>query len=452
MLDNARPSPAKINLANVVPSPMQALRTAQWNFLELIPKSALTKPVVTGSAGARFHMIMDPALIRAILNKRVDDFPKGDLVVDLFRSVAVENIVSSHDQTWEKLRPPMARAIHISALKKYSGTFATAADATSRRVEKIGDGPIDIDLLMAENTFEVISKLVLSNTDPVFTKTVKRALGAFVNEIARFNPLDFFAAPSWLPRLNRIGVSPTITYGQRLIDAEIAARKRKGPNSPADILDQLLAAQAADPDGFITDAHIRDNISVMLIAGHDTTARTLSWALYLSAFDQDVQQAAADQAREVLQGRAATIDDIDKMPLIRQIIDETMRLYPSFPMLVRKSLTNDTIEGLEFHKGDQIIIPLYALHRHRDLWDEPDSFIPARFDGRVKINKYAFIPFGAGPRICIGASFATLQAQIVLATLLSRHRFSLIEGRNPKPTLSFSLISRNGIHLTATKA
>ncbi len=449
MLDCTAKYPAKVKLSETVPSPMQALRMAQWNFLELLPKDCLTKPVVSGRAGARFHMIMDPPLIRTILNARVADFPKGDLVVDLFRSVAIDNIVSSHDRTWEKLRPPMARAVHISALEKYSKDFSAAAERTSGQISAAENGPLDVEPLMASATFDLIAKLAMADANPLIMQTVKRALAAFIEEIARFSPLDFIAAPGWMPRLGRSGQSPTIAYGRRLIDTAIKQRKRDGPNPQPDILDQLLAAQAKDPDGYITDAQIRDNLAVMLIAGHDTTARTLSWALYLSAFDQDVQKAAREQAQRVLQGRAATAKDVKSMPLIGNIIRETMRLYPSFPLLVRKSLTDDTIGGVRFRKGDQILIPLYALHRHHSLWKDPDRFDPVRFDGSGKISKYAFIPFGAGPRICIGASFAQLQAQIMLATLLSRHRFEVIEGRTPKPGLSFSLISKNGIHLAA---
>jgi len=447
MLDNASFIPAKIRLSETVPSPMQALRIAQWNFLELLPKSCLTEPVISGQAGAAFHMVMDPPLIRELLNNRVKDFPKGNMIVDLFRSVAQENIVSAHGATWEKLRPPMAKAIHISTLKNFSNVFSEAAEAAATRISKHLGSPLDIESQMTQTTFEVIAKLALTESDPQFMNTIQRALATFTTEIARFSPLDFLDAPNWLPRPNRAGVSPTIAYGQKLVDSVISARKQNGPQSPPDILDKLLEAQAADP--FITDAHIRDNLNVMLIAGHDTTARTLSWALYLAAFDPEVQEAASAEARAVLQGRPAGFDDVQNLPLTERIIKETMRLYPSFPLLVRKSLVSETIGGVDFRKNDQVLIPLYALHRSHLYWDEPDSFRPSRFDGTTKINKYAYLPFGGGPRICIGASFAQLQSQIQLATLLSRFRFSLIEGRPPQPKLSFSLISRNGIHLNA---
>lgn len=426
---------------------MQALRAAQWNFLELLPKACLSERVVSGQAGMPFHMIMDPALIREILNARVSDFPKGDLIVDLFRSVALENIVSAHGATWEKLRPPMARAIHISTLKNFSNVFSEAAEAAASRIAALGGAPIDIESQMTQTTFEVISRLALTETDPQFMKTVQRALGTFTDEIARFGPLDFLNLPGWVPRPGRAGFSPTIGYGQKLVDRVIAARKTSGPKAPTDILDKLIEAQAADR--FITDAHIRDNLNVMLIAGHDTTARTLSWALYLAAFDPEVQEAASLEARAQLRGRPAGFDDVAHLPLTARIIKETMRLYPSFPLLVRKSEVNDTVAGQRFKKGDQILIPLYALHRSELFWEAPDTFQPSRFDGSSKINKYAYLPFGGGPRICIGASFAQLQAQVQLATLLSRFRFSLIEGRTPDPTLTFSLVSRTGIHLNA---
>ncbi len=332
MLDCIAKHPAKIELSETVPSPMQALRMAQWNFLELLPKDCLSKPVVSGQAGARFHMIMDPPLIRDMLNARVEDFPKGDMIVDLFRSVALKNIVSAHGATWEKLRPPMAKAIHVSALKEFSTVFSAAAEATVERIER-ASGPVDIESQMTQSTFEVISTLALSEANPRFMQTVQRALTCFTSEIARFSPLDFLNAPAWLPRPGRTGLSPTIAFGQKLVDSVISARKASGPKSPPDILDKLLEAQRADP--YITDDHIRDNLNVMLIAGHDTTARTLSWSFYLSAFAPEVQEAASLEAREVLKGRAAGVEDLEHLPLSMQIIKETMRLYPSFPLLVR---------------------------------------------------------------------------------------------------------------------
>lgn len=446
MLNIVQNTPAKITLSKTVPSPMQALRMAQWNFLELLPHDCLTKPVVSGQAGARFHMVMDPPLIRDMLNARVDDFPKGDMIVDLFRSVALKNIVSAHGATWEKLRPPMAKAIHISALREFSATFSEAAEATSARIAKIS-GSVDIESQMTQSTFDVISNLALTDVDADLMETVQRALATFTAEIARFSPLDFLNAPSWMPRIGRTGLSASIGYGHKIVDAVITQRKESGPKSPPDILDKLIETQRSDP--FITDAHIRDNLNVMLIAGHDTTARTLSWAFYLSAFAPEVQEAASLEAREVLKGRPAGFDDLADMPLSQQIIKETMRLYPSFPLLVRKSKVSESLHGLEIHKNDQILIPVYALHRNALYWEEPDRFMPSRFDGKTSINKYAYLPFGGGPRICIGASFAQAQAHIQLATLLSRFRFSLIEGRTPQPSLSFSLISRNGIHLNA---
>lgn len=448
MLTCTQKDPAKIKLAKSPPTPLQALRMAQWNFLELLPESCLDSPVVSGNAGTKFHLVMHPPLIRDLLNARVKDFPKGNLIVDIFRSVAEHNIVSDHGKTWEKLRPPMAKAVHIRELKKFSGTISSIADAASARVSGLNGAPLDVDRLTIQSTFDIISKLALSEPDPKLMQTVHKALRTFTAEIARFSAFDFLDAPSWVPRPGRNTVSPSIAYGHKLVDSIIAQRKRKGANTPPDILDKLLEAQAKDPS--ISDAHIRDNLNVMLIAGHDTTARTISWALYLCAFDPRIQAAASREARAVLGGRAAGFNNIKQLPLTAQIIQETMRLYPSFPLLVRKSLITETMHGVDFRRDDQILIPLYALHRNKLYWDEPDSFRPARFNGETKIEKYAYLPFGGGSRVCIGASFAQVQAQILLATLLSRFHFSLIDGRNPRPSLGFSLTSKNGIFLNAT--
>jgi cytochrome P450 len=186
-----------------------------------------------------------------------------------------------------------------------------------------------------------------------------------------------------------------------------------------------------------------------IVAGHETTALTLSWSLYLMGFDQGAQEKARAEAQSVLQGRAATGDDVEHLPFIRQIIDEALRLYPPAGMLSRTAQKNDTLGGREVRPGDTVMIPIYALGRHEQLWDDPDAFKPERFADRKSIDRYAYLPFGDGPRICIGASFALQEAVIILATLLSRFKFTAVAGKDPEPVMILTLRPEGGVWLTA---
>ena len=166
-------------------------------------------------------------------------------------------------------------------------------------------------------------------------------------------------------------------------------------------------------------------------------------------FDQTAQEKARAEAQSVLQGRAATGSDVENLPYIRQIIDEALRLYPPAGIISRTARKPDTLGGREIRTGDTVMIPIYALGRNKLLWDDPDAFRPERFDDRKNIDRYAYLPFGDGPRICIGASFALQEAVIILATLLSRFRFTPVPGKDPEPVMILTLRPDGGVWLKA---
>jgi cytochrome P450 len=171
--------------------------------------------------------------------------------------------------------------------------------------------------------------------------------------------------------------------------------------------------------------------------------------MYLMAFDQDAQARAREEAQSVLQGRAATGDDVANLPFIRQIIDEALRLYPPCRHHLANCDKKDTLCDREILPGDTVMVPIYALHRNELLWDEPNSFKPERFSDRKSVARYAYLPFGGGLRICIGASFALQEAVIILATLLSKFKFTPIEGRDPEPVMILTVRPEGGVWLTA---
>jgi cytochrome P450 len=197
---------------------------------------------------------------------------------------------------------------------------------------------------------------------------------------------------------------------------------------------------------------LRDNLLTFIVAGHETTALTLAWSLYLVAFDPDVQQRGRSEAQAALQGRAASVADLPKLKYVRQIVDEALRLYPPAAFLSRTARKADTLCGREVRKGDTVMLPIYALHRNHLLWPDPHRFDPDRFADPKAIDRFAYLPFGDGPRICIGASFALQEAVIILATLLSRFRLSRVPGRDPKPVLILTLRPEGGVWLKVEPA
>ena len=192
---------------------------------------------------------------------------------------------------------------------------------------------------------------------------------------------------------------------------------------------------------------LRDNLLTFIVAGHETTALTLAWSLYLCAFDPQVQDAARAEAQAVLGDRAATTADVANLPLTRRIVDEALRLYPPAAFLARTARKADTLCGREIRPNDTVVLPIYALHRHHKLWADPDAFDPSRFADPKAIDRFAYLPFGDGPRICIGASFALQEAVIILATQLARFKFTPIPGKAPKPVMILTLRPEGGVWL-----
>jgi cytochrome P450 len=232
-----------------------------------------------------------------------------------------------------------------------------------------------------------------------------------------------------------------------IADDAVNSRRSAGAGDVPDLLDLLLEGEDPETGRSMSTAELRDNLLTFIVAGHETTALTLAWAFYLCAFDQGVQDKARAEAQSALQGRTATAADLPNLPYCRMIIDEALRLYPPAALVSRTAQAPDTLAGREVKKGDTVMIPIYALHRNALLWDDPDAFRPERF--AEKPQRYAYLPFGDGPRICIGASFALQEAVIILATLLAKRRFSPVQGKTPDPVMILTLRPEGGVWLTS---
>jgi cytochrome P450 len=209
-----------------------------------------------------------------------------------------------------------------------------------------------------------------------------------------------------------------------MLIAERRAAGKKDGAPPRDLFD--LMDEARDPvtgKGF-SDAELVDEVATMILAGHETTAIALFWALYLLALDPETQEEVASETRDVHLGNMA---DINRQKFTRAVVDETMRLYPSAFLIARAAREKDNAAGLEIGKGDIILIAPWLLHRHEKLWDQPNAFIPKRFMSAEAPDRFAYLPFGAGPRVCIGAPFAQAESVLALARLIGAFRVELVD-------------------------
>ena len=428
----------------------QSLRAARRNIVEIIPEIATRQPVVSGRTGARWHMIMDPGALRRVLVERLDDYPKSDVTKSLLRPAIGESLFIAEGAHWRWQRRAAAPAFSHRNVQSLAPVMTAAAERAAGRIAAAaGRRAVNVYEEMVAATFEVISAVTFADGEGFDRAAVHAAIDAYVTVSGKISFLDVIGAPLWVPRPGRMAWDPATRDMKALADRVVAERAAHGPAPTPDLLDLLRAGEDPETGRRMSDAELRDNLLTFIVAGHETTALTLAWALYLCAFDPEAQARAREEAEAALGGRAAEGADVERLPYIRQICEEALRLYPPAAVFSRTAQAPDRLCGREIRPGDTVMIPAYALHRHRLLWEAPDAFRPGRFADRKAVQRFAYLPFGDGPRICIGASFALQEAVIILATLLARFRFTLVPGRTPRPVMILTLRPEGGVWLEA---
>lgn len=439
--------PARVPLHNKPLGILASARAGQKNVLELIPEIATRQPMLSGRTGRRWHMVMDPGALKRVLRDKVEDYPKSIVTKLILEQAIGDSLFVAEGAEWLWQRRTAAPVFSHRNVAALAPVMTAAAERSSARIAASTGRAADMFAEMVAVTFEVISDVTFSGGDGFDRSAVHRAIEDYIGNAAKVSVLDLLGVPGWVPRPGRIMAGGAMRETKRFADAAIESRRKNGRCAVPDLLDLLLEGEDPKSGRKMTTSELRDNLLTFIVAGHETTALTLSWALYLCAFDPAVQAAARDEARAVLGDRAATQADIASLPLIRQIVDETLRLYPPAAFLARTAQVADELCGREIRPGDTVVLPIYALHRHHMLWENPDQFDPSRFVDPKAIDRFSYLPFGDGPRICIGANFALQEAIIILATLLARHKFSLIEGKEPKPVMILTLRPEGGVWL-----
>ena len=443
--------PVRVPLVSEPWGILRTLSTARRNLLEILPEIAMTQPIVSGKTGKRWHMVMDPPSLRLILKEKVADYPKSIVTKNILRPAIGDSLFVAEGAHWHWQRRAAAPVFSMRNIENLAPVMTHAAERASARLAEVaGTGrAADLHREMVTATFEVISDVTFSGDEGFDRAAIHEAIDAYIDQIARISLLDIFGLPEWVPRPARLMSARVVRQMKAMADRTIEARRAsiRDGERPPDLLDLLLAGEDPRTKRRMTTPELRDNLLTFIVAGHETTALTLSWALYLCAFAPETQEAARAEARAVLGGRAAGAGDVARLPLVRRIIDEALRLYPPAAMLSRTARKTDRICGREIRAGDTVIIPIYALHRNRLLWEDADAFVPERFAEPGAIDRFAYLPFGAGPRVCIGAGFAIQEAVIILATLLARYRFRAVPGRDPKPVMILTLRPEGGVWL-----
>jgi cytochrome P450 len=373
----------------------------------------------------------------------------------VLRPLLRDGLLTAEGQVWKRSRKAMAPVF----TPRHIGGFAEAMRDRSRLfVERyktsgmITDVAHDMTLL----TYDILAETLFSGEIAGDPNDFARQIDKLFETMGRVDPFDLLGLPDWLPRLTRLRGQQSLGFFRALVSDTIAMRKArmdKGEAVPSDFLTLLLRAEG--PEG-LSRSEIEDNIITFIGAGHETTARALGWTLYLLAKAPEERERVEAEIDTFLEkgGRDLPPHEwLASLPFTRAAFEEAMRLYPPAPSINREAAENDRYGDLEIPKGATVLVMPWVIHRHRLYWDQPDAFMPQRFwpENRERLDRFQYLPFGAGARVCIGASFALQEAVIALATLLEGHRFDVLETTKPWPVQKLTTQPQGGLPMRVIK-
>lgn len=454
-LDNTEPtkahSPVAIPGLMHEPGLWESYRIARRNVLELIPERAYREPVLSGGKRPGWVMVTDPSAMERVLKDQVDSYPKNEILKRLMRPRRGTNLIVSEGESARRQRRTFAPVFAARALENAGKIMTDAARDMLDRVEaeRQGAQPLDVFPQMQAATCDIICDLVLSGRDTVDRDGLRDSVDAFIATQGRISMFDLLGVPNAVPRPYELTDRSRLKM-DRMAGRVIADRLSRGPSDPPDLLDLMLAGDPASGDA-LDRLTVRNNLLAFLFAGHETTALALTWALYLLAFDLKVEERVREEVHAALGNRETPEHgDLVNLPLVGRVIDEALRLYAPAGFLTRKALKDDELAGIPVRAGMTVILPIHAMHRHHMIWENPDAFDPDRFlpERTAKRHRYAYLPFGGGPRICIGAALALQEAKILLASVMARYSVRLPKGYQPKPQMWFTLRPTGGMLLS----
>ena len=433
------------------PLGLLGLRTLLRNYIETVPRSAYEQGVTRIRTRLSDVLIVsDPNIIQEILVEKAEAFGRDPATRRSFAPVIGDtSLFLAEGADWRWQRRAVAPIFRHETLLSFVPIFATMAQRQVERWRAVQRAiPIDAAAAMTHTTFEIIVEAMLGGSASLDVERYSRALTDNFDTIPWHIIYVMFSIPDWMPYPHRRRAMQARDFLHRDIRRIVESRRAIRSSQP-DLLNLLLAARDHELGRSMSDDEIVTNLLTFITAGHETTAVALTWALWLLAKDQATQQRVFEEVRAVAGDQIIDATHIEGLSFCRQVIQETMRLFPPAPGIARISKDAMELGDMQIPARTRIHIPVFALHRNVGLWDNPNAFDPDRFSAdRVKTrSRYAFLPFGGGPRVCIGAGFAMIEAAIILATVVRAFRFQTVGGHRPKPVAKLTLRPTGGMPL-----
>ncbi|NTI43575.1 cytochrome P450 [Agrobacterium rhizogenes] len=461
MIPEAFSPPAPIP-RTVPPSRLTIIRTILRNPLELWGEPSYTLPwIMTRFIRERTLIVNDPGLIKHVLVDNAANYRMSDIRQLILRPILRDGLLTAEGPVWKRSRKAVAPVFTPRHAQGFAGQMLSQSEDYVRKYEDVGsEGEVfDIAVDMTELTFAILAETLFSGEIVTEGASFADDVNQLLHRMGRVDPMDLLRAPSWVPRVTRIGGQKVLDKFRGIVRDTMNLRldkmRKDRASAPDDFLTLLL--EKTGPDG-LTMEEIEDNILTFIGAGHETTARALAWTLYCVANCPHIREAMEMEIDRVLATGVEPVAWLDLMPNVRASFEEAMRLYPPAPSINRASIADDewtspSGERVEIPAGVTVLIMPWTLHRHALYWDKPRAFMPERFlpENRGKINRFQYLPFGAGPRVCIGATFALQEAVIALAVMMHRFRFDLTDETNPWPVQKLTTQPQGGLPMRVTR-
>ncbi|MBI3549139.1 MAG: cytochrome P450 [Elusimicrobia bacterium] len=400
-----------------------------------------------------YYLLWHPDHVQHVLQNNHRNYGKSTYSWKKMRPLLGMGLLTSEGDFWLRQRRIAQPAFHRERVAGFGTTMTDLTkemlDAWDRREKP--DAPIDVAVEMMRLTLRVVGKTLLSVDMADKSDEVGEALTYALKQIMEriHEPLSFL--PLFVPTLENRRYKKAIATLDAVVMDAIRARRAGGKDE--DLLSMLLHSKDDETGESMSDQQLRDEVMTIFLAGYETTSNALTWTWYLLSKHPQAERQVRKELETELGGRVPTMADLGKLRYTRMVIQESMRLFPPAWMTERSAIGEDEIGGFRIPKGAAVLVSSYITHRHPAFWENPEGFDPERFEpSRMKsLPRFAYFPFGGGPRQCIGNEFAMMEAMLILATVLQRYTLHLIPGKTAEPEPVITLRPKGGMPMTARR-
>jgi cytochrome P450 len=405
------------------------------------------------------YMINQPDLVNKVMVENASDYPKSELLGDALRPLLGDSIFTTNGAQWRRQRTMMEPAFAQARTAIAFPVMRDCVEAMLKRLEKIPNNTEhDVEVEMTHVTADIIFRTIFSV--PLEGEAAKQIFTAFA-VYQKLAPqllwpsligLKWLVLP-WQARKSRKAASFIRSQLETLIKPRFEAHRNGLPSKEQDILESFLDARDPNTNDAFTFKELVDQVAMLFLAGHETSASALTWALYLIAESPDVQERMHTEVLTLDTKKLLSTSDMKGLELTWNVFRETLRLFPPVGYIVRQATQTCPMRDKTVKKGATVMVSPWLIHRHRDLWEQPDAFNPDRYNNEQSREslKNAYLPFSMGPRVCIGAAFALQEAVLVLSSISRHYHLKPVPGHVPQPVGRLTIRSANGVRLILSR-